>query len=132
MVRMELVKIVIRETSDHQLIFLKEVDGERTFPIVIGFFEAAAIDRKVKSIPTARPMTHDLIGSILLSLESKLEQVVVNKLESNTFYARLYLQKNGTKVEVDARPSDAVALAVQADAPIFVDEDVLNEVMKSN
>lgn len=131
MIRMELVRIVIRETSDHQLIFLREAGGERTFPIVIGFFEAAAIDRKVKGIPTPRPMTHDLIGNIVKALDSQLVRVVVNKLESNTFFARLHFRQGGSDVEVDARPSDAVALAVQADAPIFVAEQVLDEVMKN-
>jgi hypothetical protein len=131
MIRMDLVKIVIREMNDHQLIFLKEADGERAFPIVIGLYEAAAIDRKVKGIETARPMTHDLVGNLLDAMGAKLERIVVTKLEANTFFARLHVMKNGETVEVDSRPSDAVALAVHAGAPIFVDEQVLNDVLKS-
>ena len=130
MVRMELSRIVIKETTDRQVIVLKEKDGPRTFPIVIGIYEATAIDRGLKEQRTARPLTHDLIGSILKTLDARLERVVVTELRHQTFYAKLVLQENGRAVEVDARPSDAIAVAVQEGAPIYVEEAVLAEVCK--
>ena len=130
MVRMELSRIVIKETTDRQVIVLKDKDGPRTFPIVIGIYEATAIDRGLKEQRTARPLTHDLIGSILKTLDARLERVVVTELRHQTFYAKLVLQENGRAVEVDARPSDAIAVAVQEGAPIYVEEAVLAEVCK--
>ncbi len=131
MVEMELARIVIRETSDQQCIYLREKAGERQFPIVIGIFEATAIDRKVRERETPRPMTHDLMASIVGALGATLERVVVSDLRNNTFYARLVLRQRGSDdlVEVDARPSDAIALAVHLDAPIFVEESVLHSVL---
>ena len=128
MVRMELSRIIITETSDKQVIVLKEQDGARTFPIVVGIYEATAIDRGVKEQRTARPLTHDLISSILRNLEVRLERVVVTELRHTIFYAKLVLQGNGRTLEVDSRPSDAIAIAVQEGAPIYVDESVLAEV----
>jgi bifunctional DNase/RNase len=128
MVEMELTKIVIRETSNQQYIFLREKDGPRTFPIVIGFFEADVINRKVREIKTPRPMTHDLAANLIAELGGKLVKVVVNQLKNNTFFARLLVEQNGTVLEVDSRPSDAIALAVHVGCPIFVAEEVLDEV----
>ncbi len=128
LVPVELVRIVIRETSDQQYIFLKEKDGDRAFPIVIGYFEAAAIDRRVRGVDTPRPMTHDLLGQAIEALGSRVLSVVISRLHENTFYARLNLEKDGSSVELDCRPSDAIALAVQCDASIFVSEDVIDTV----
>jgi uncharacterized protein len=127
-VQVELVKIVIRETSDQQYIFLKEKGGDRAFPIVIGYFEAAAIDRRVRGVDTPRPMTHDLLSSAIEALGSHVLKVVISRLHENTFYARLHLDRDGAAVELDCRPSDAIALAVQCDAPIFVSEEVIEAV----
>lgn len=127
-VEFELVKIVIRDTSDQQYIFLKERGGERISPIVIGYFEASAIDRHVRGVGTPRPMTHDLLGSVIDALGARIARIVVTKLEENTFFARLDLKQNGTDLSIDCRPSDAVALAVQASAPIFVATNVLDAV----
>lgn len=126
---MELSRIIISETNDEQVIVLKEIDGERAFPIVIGIWEAVAIDRNIKGKKTPRPMTHDLIENVIGGLDAKLERVVVNDLRDRTFYARLVLRRNGKTVEIDSRPSDAIALAVQMKAPIYVEEKVLDEVM---
>jgi len=126
--QVELVKIVIRDTSDQQYIFLKESDGERVFPIVIGYFEASAIDRHVRGVATPRPMTHDLLGSVIEALQARIVKVVVNKLEENTFFAQLHLERNGSALELDCRPSDAIALAVQTGSPIFVAADVIDAV----
>ena len=132
MIHMELSRIIISETNDEQVIVLKEVDGERAFPIVIGIWEAVAIDRNIKGKKTPRPMTHDLIENVISGLDCKLDRIVVTELKDRTFYARLVLRKNGKMVEVDSRPSDAIALAVQMKAPIYVNESVLDEVTPGN
>jgi bifunctional DNase/RNase len=132
MIEMQLSRIVIRETSDQQSVHLKEKDGERQFPIVIGLFEAVAIDRCVRDRKTKRPMTHDLMASLVPALGAKLVRVVISDLKENTFYAKLELETaTGVTVEVDARPSDAIALAVHVDAPLFVDERVIEAVLAS-
>lgn len=131
MIRMELSKIIITETSEEQVIVLKEVDGDgRAFPIVIGIWEALAINRYVNDHTSPRPMTHDLLGGVIRNLGFQLDRILVNALKDSVFYARLVLKKNGKEVEVDSRPSDAIALAVQWKAPIFVDESVLEEAAK--
>ena len=130
MIEVELSRIIINERSDQQVIVLKEKEGRRSFPILIGIYEATAIDRGVKEYRTPRPLTHDLICSILNGLGADLESVVVNDLRSQTFYAKLLLRRNGKGVEVDCRPSDAIAVAVQLGAAIFVEEKVFEEVMK--
>lgn len=128
-VEVELARVVISETSDAQIVVLREKGGERAFPIVIGIFEAAAIDRKLNDRPLLRPMTHDLLESVIRHLGAKIERVVVNDLHDNTFYARLHLTKEagGDVVDVDSRPSDAIALAVRMDVPIFVEEQVFEK-----
>lgn len=130
MIPVTLSKIIITETSDHQVIVLKEVEGERSFPIVIGLNEAWAIDRAVKGINTPRPLTHDLITKIIESLNVGVVKVIINDLRNNTFYAKIILKQNGSIVEIDSRPSDAVALAMQKNTPIFVASKVLEEVCK--
>jgi hypothetical protein len=125
---MELSRIIISETNDEQVIVLKEVGGERAFPIVIGIWEAVAIDRNIKGKKTPRPMTHDLIENVIGGLESTLDRIVVTELKERTFYAHLVLRRNGKTVEIDSRPSDAIALAVQMKVPIYVNESVLEEV----
>lgn len=126
--RMDLARIIISERSDEQIIVLKERDGNRSFPILIGIFEAVAIDRKVKNYKTPRPMTHDLVENILKGLNARLDHIVVNDIVDKTFYARLVLKTDDKTIEIDSRPSDAVALAVQMNAPIFVEDSVLDEV----
>lgn len=125
MIQVELSRIIINERSDKQVIVLKEKDGPRAFPILISIYEAAAIERGVKERRTPRPLTHDLICLILKSLDVGLERVVVCDLREDTFYAKLMLKKDGKALEVDSRPSDAIALAVLEGAPIFVEEKVL-------
>lgn len=132
MVQMELSRIMISETSDHQIIVLKEANGQRSFPIVIGLHEAWAIDRAVKGIPTPRPLTHDLLYNVIEGLGANLSQIIVNDLRNNTFYAKLILQREAGLIEVDSRPSDAIALAMQKNTPIFVMEKVLEEVCRWN
>src|SRR5437588_9519624 len=125
-VQMELHKIIISEMMEQQIIMLKEVDGERKFPIVIGSPEALAIDRRLKGIPTQRPLTHDLLASVIEQLGGTLEKIEINNLEDATFFAKLHIRRDGKLIEVDSRPSDAIALGVATDVPIFVAEHVLN------
>ena len=127
-VQMELKRIIISEVIDHQMIWLKEVDGERVFPIVIGIFEATSIDRRVKKMHSPRPLTHDLITNVVDSLGAELQDIYINELRDHTYFAKLRIRMNGELIEVDSRPSDAIALAVTAKVPIYVAEDVLGEV----
>jgi bifunctional DNase/RNase len=127
-VQMELHKIIISEMQDQQIIMLKEVDGERTFPIVIGSSEAYAIDRRLKGIPTPRPLTHDLLASVIEELGGEIEQIEINDLESHTFFARIHIRQDGNDIEIDSRPSDAIALGIATSVPIYVAEHVLDEV----
>lgn len=126
-VEAELSRIIINETSDQQIIVLKERHGRRSFPIVIGIVEIFAIDRRLKGIRAPRPMTHDLLDSIIKSLGAKIEKIVINDLHNHTFYAKIYLSLNGQTVKIDSRPSDAIALGVASNAPIYVAEDVFDK-----
>ncbi len=126
-VRMELSRILIREMTDMQIIELSEVDGKRTFPIVIGLPEAFAIDRRLKGIQIPRPQTHDLLASVIDELGGSLKKILISDLLEGTFYAKLVIDQNGHTVEVDSRPSDAIALGVSQDVPIFVEEHVLEQ-----
>lgn len=126
-VEAELSRIIINETSDQQIIVIKERHGKRSFPIVIGIVEVFAIDRRLKGIQPPRPMTHDLLDGIIKSLGAKMEKVVINDLRSHTFYAMIYLNLNGKTIEIDSRPSDAIALGVVSNTPIFVAEHVFDQ-----
>ncbi len=130
MIAVELSRIVIHERSDQQFICLTEKDGNRSFPIIIGIFEALEINRKVSQVKSFRPMTHDLIRNILEALGVELDKIVINDLQGGTFYAKLYLQRNGDEQLVDCRPSDAIALASALQTPIFVEDHVLDQVGK--
>lgn len=125
---MELKRIIISEVHDQQVIMLKEVDGDRSFPIVIGIFEATSIDRRVRRTPSPRPLTHDLIANVVEQLGGELKDIFISELRDHTYFAKLRIRMNGENVEVDCRPSDAIALAVTAKVPIYVAEDVLGDV----
>ena len=127
-VRMELHKIIISEMQEQQIIMLKEVDGERTFPIVIGSPEAMAISRRLNGERPPRPMTHDLLANVIEALGGAIEQIEINDLENHTFFAKIHIRRNGSMHEVDSRPSDAIALGIATTVPIFVAEHVLDEV----
>lgn len=126
-VLMELSRIFIREMTDTQIIELSEVDGDRTFPIVIGLNEAFAIDRRLKGIQIRRPQTHDLLAAVIRELDGELKKIIINDLVDGTFFARLIIDQNGRDVEIDSRPSDAIALGVAEDVPIYVTEEVLEQ-----
>src|SRR3954462_9141581 len=127
-VQMELNKIIISEMQDQQIIVLKEVDGERKFPIVIGSGEAYAIDRRLKGVVHPRPLTHDLLANVIESMGGTIERIEINNLQDHTFYARIHIRRDGQTVKVDSRPSDAIALGVATSVPIWVAEHVLAEV----
>jgi bifunctional DNase/RNase len=128
---MELSRIIISEINEQQVIYLKEVEGDRSFPILIGIYEATSIDRRVKGYPSPRPLTHDLLVSVAENLGGELQSVIINELQDHTYFARLRIRHNGELIEIDSRPSDAIAVAVTCDPPlpIFVSEEVLNEVL---
>lgn len=130
-VPMELSRIIISEINDQQVIYLKEINGERTFPILIGIFEATSIDRRVKQYQTPRPLTHDLLVSAVENLGGEFQDVVINELRDHTYFAKLRIRHEGELIEVDARPSDAIAVAVTCEPvlPIFVAEEVLEDVL---
>ena len=124
-VRMELSRIFIREMTDVQIIELTEVDGDRTFPIVIGLPEAFAIERRLKGIEIPRPQTHDLLASVINHMGGRLKEILINDLVEGTFYAKLIIVQDGQEIEVYSRPSDAIALGVAENVPIYVAEEVL-------
>ncbi len=130
-VQMRLARIIISELTDNQVIYLREVDGEREFPILIGIFEATNIDRRVKEdYQPPRPLTHDLIVRVAEQLGATFDSVVISELSEHTYFAKLRLRKSdGEMLEIDSRPSDAIAVAVTFSPalPIFVSEDVLDE-----
>jgi bifunctional DNase/RNase len=128
-VAMQISRIIINENADQQYVFLREVDGDRTFAIVIGLFEATSIDRRVKGNKSPRPLTHDLIASMVSNLGGEIVEVHITELRDATYFAMIHISKNGQMIEIDSRPSDALALAVTVNAPIFVAEDVLEELV---
>ena len=124
---MALRRIIISEIDEQQHIVLKEIDGERSFPIVIGLFEATSIDRRVRGITTPRPLTHDLIASAIELLGADVQDVVISDLREHTYYAQLRVRHEGELVVIYCRPSDAIAVAVTLKVPIYVNEDVLGD-----
>lgn len=125
-VQMELHKIIISEMQDSQVIVLKEVDGERQFPILIGSNEALAIDRRLKGFATPRPMTHDLLASVIEQMGGQIEKIEINDLADRTFFAKIHIRRDGQVLQIDSRPSDAIALGIATTVPIFVADHVLN------
>jgi bifunctional DNase/RNase len=128
-IQMQLSRIIISEINEQQVIYLREVDGDRQFPILIGIFEATSIDRRVKNYDSPRPLTHDLLVNVAEELGAELDSVVITELREHTYYAKLRLKFEGRLIEVDSRPSDAIAIAVTCDPhlPIYVAEEVLED-----
>jgi bifunctional DNase/RNase len=131
-VQMELRRIIISEVHDQQVIVLREVEGDRSFPIVIGIFEATSIDRRVKNLPSPRPLTHDLVANVVDQLGGEIQDVIISDLKEHTYFAKLRVRHEGELIEIDSRPSDAIALAVTAKVPIYVSEEVLDETEEEN
>ena len=114
--------------QNEQIIVLKEVDGERHFPIVIGSSEADAINRRLKGVVMPRPMTHDLLANVVEQMGGTIDRIEINDLQDHTFFARIHIQQGTKVVHVDSRPSDAIALGIATSVPIYVAEHVLGEV----
>ena len=131
-VQMQLSRIIISEINEQQVIYLKEVDGDRQFPILIGIFEATSIDRRVRGKRAPRPLTHDLLVSVVEALGGELDSVVISELREHTYFAKLRVIQDGEIQELDARPSDAIAVAVTCNPPlpIYVAEEVLRDVLE--
>ncbi len=128
MIELVLNKIKVDETRNEQVIIFREKEGTRFLPVVIGLSEVNAIKMKLSGIKPPRPLTHDLLLETIQQLGGRLEKVVIDKLQNNTFYAKLYLvRSNDGEIIVDARPSDSVALALRASAPVYVAEEILGE-----
>ncbi|MFB3071891.1 MAG: bifunctional nuclease family protein [bacterium] len=127
MLEMKVKGLAIDPSTNMPIVILKDLEEERALPIWVGIFEANAIALEMESVPTPRPMTHDLIKNILEETEATVLRIVVNDLKDNTFYAEIYLSLNGNEVAIDSRPSDAIALALRVDAPIYVAKKVLDE-----
>jgi hypothetical protein len=130
LVECEVARVVMSETQDHQVVVLKEKGGERKMPILIGPFEVHAIYRVINNDPPPRPYTHELFGSVLDALSVKIEKVIISDLRGQVFFGRLVLKQDGKTYDLDSRPSDAIALAVQKGAPIFVEESILANAAK--
>jgi len=130
LVHMELARIIISEINDQQVIYLREIDGARMFPILIGYFEATSINRRVCGQLPERPLTHDLLKNTIEELGGEVQDIVINSLVDHTYFAIVRVQIDDELVEIDSRPSDAIALSVHYEPflPIYVDETVLEDV----
>lgn len=128
-VEMQLSRIVINEIGDEQVIYLTEVDGNRVLPIAIGIFEATSINRRVRGVLAPRPLTHDLVVNLVEQFGGEFQDVVITDLREHTFFALLRVQYEGELLEIDSRPSDAIAVAMTCDPPlpIYVNAAVLDE-----
>ncbi|MEX2175527.1 MAG: bifunctional nuclease family protein [Pirellulaceae bacterium] len=128
-VQMQLSRIIISDINPQQIIYLKEVEGTRTFPILIGEYEAESIKRGAKKIESPRPMTHELLVKAIEELGGELDSVVISELRDHIYFAQLRVRKDGGLIEIDSRPSDAIAVAVACvpNLPIYVSEEVLEE-----
>lgn len=125
MIEVNIDSIRVSLMSQHRVVVLKEIDTERYLPIWIGPFEADAITIQLQGVQVARPLTHDLLRSVIDEMGAKISHIMVSELKNDTFYARIVMDINGDSMEIDARPSDAIALAVRVNAPLFVAEEVM-------
>jgi bifunctional DNase/RNase len=125
-VEMTIKGLMVDPITNMPIIVLRDKDGQRVLPIWVGIFEANAIALQIENVATPRPMTHDLLRNVIEDLKATVQKIVVCDLKENTFYALIYLLVGGEVVAVDARPSDAIALALRARAPIFVEDDVID------
>jgi bifunctional DNase/RNase len=125
MVEVAIDSVRVSLVSQHRIVVLKEINGERFLPIYIGPFEADAITIELQGVEVARPLTHDLLKRTIETLGARVVRVVVNDLQNDTFYARIFLDFEGEEIEIDSRPSDAIALAVRAKVALYVEEEVM-------
>ncbi len=124
-IEMTIKGLMIDPITNMPIVILKDKEGDRVLPIWVGVFEANAIALQIENIATPRPMTHDLLKNILSEIEAEVQRIVVSDLRDNTFYAMIYLDRDGETIAIDARPSDAIALALRTRSPIFVEDSVV-------
>ena len=133
MIQVELAKIIIDEKNNDQAVVLREKEGARQVPIVIGFVEASSIQMRIAGVTTPRPLTHDLLAALIKALGAQVEHLLIDDLVEGTFFAKLALKNgHGARVVVDCRPSDGIALAVRLDIPMFVEEKIFQQVIRSD
>ena len=125
-IEMSIKGLMVDPITNTPIVILRDREGQKVLPIWVGIFEANAIALQIENIATARPMTHDLLRNVIRDLKAEVQKIVVCDLQENTFYALIYLELNGGTVAIDARPSDAIALALRTKAPIFVEETVID------
>jgi uncharacterized protein len=131
-VEMKIRGLMMDPVTNMPIVVLKDTSGDSVLPIWVGIYEANAIALEIEKVTTPRPMTHDLIKTLLLGLDTSMKKVVVNELKDDTFYAVIWLERNGQSITIDSRPSDALALALRHDCPIYVDDRVLQSSRNSN
>ena len=124
-IEMMIKGLMVDPVTNMPIVILRDKDGKRVLPIWVGIFEANAIALQIENVPTPRPMTHDLLRNVIRDLKADIQKIVVCDLKDNTFYALIYLSVDGDTVAIDARPSDAIALALRVRAPVFVEEEVI-------
>jgi bifunctional DNase/RNase len=124
-VEMKIRGLVMDPVTNMPIVILKDVNGAAVLPIWVGIYEANAIALEIEKVTTPRPMTHDLLKNLLIGLETRVQKVVVSELRDDTFYALIWLERDGQMMSIDSRPSDALALALRMDCPIYVEDDVL-------
>jgi bifunctional DNase/RNase len=125
-IEMSIKGLMVDPITNTPIVILRDKDGQKVLPIWVGIFEANAIALQIENIATPRPMTHDLLRNVIHDLKAEVQKIVVCDLQENTFYALIYLDLNGGTVAIDARPSDAIALALRTRAPIFVEDTVID------
>jgi uncharacterized protein len=124
-VEMRIRGLMMDPVTNMPIVILKDINGGSVLPIWVGIYEANAIALEIEKVTTPRPMTHDLIKNLLMGLETRVHKVVVNELRDDTFYALIWLEREGQVISIDSRPSDALALALRVDCPIYVEDEVL-------
>jgi len=130
MIKMKVVGVTLDPVTNVPIIILKDQKNERTLPIWIGIFEASAIAIKLEGIQTPRPLTHDLLRTVIEILNGKVSRVVIDDLKDNVFYAKIFIKLGRKTVEIDSRPSDAIALALRTQSPIYINEEVIVKMQK--
>ena len=125
-IEMSIKGLMVDPLTNSPIVILRDKDGQRVLPIWVGMFEANAIAQQIENVSPPRPMTHDLLRNVIHDLKADIQKIVVSDLKENTFYALIYLTVGGDVMAIDARPSDAIALALRARAPIFVEETVID------
>ena len=131
-VEMKIRGLMMDPVTNMPIVILKDIEGKSVLPIWVGVYEANAIALEIEKVATPRPMTHDLIKNILMGMATGVRKVVVSELKDDTFFALIWIEHNGEMISIDARPSDALAVALRLDCPIYVDDDVLKSSKVSN